>query len=1355
MSRKQCAKPSSVKLYCHLLRHHNLRTACDICIRINDGMHKCGLLKTIDHKCSQNRLVLFAKNRHTIDDGDLLRIRPAGYDPVNTDRICEHVGWNEQCLQKHLCPFPHTDVERHMWKQDYNGHICIARLVRDLQESSLQFSFEVEHLSKEFHGTFKLICAVCYQESSEVFAKRRHVPECRGPSSHHWSDKKLVFETALGNRLIHVDDVDRHQPVDEDEQKLVRRVRSLMNDLDLTADDIADEAARLRQAGRSSMLWAFRNDTHLNDEHEPYHSESDDEDNRNKYLAKTDEEIFDNDANDLLNDAAFDEDTGDSKDVNATRHCQTEGGYYEVLTNEQTQDNSEVVYGCGKIKLHRAFAGTCVIVGGEMDGCEVELRGRVNCGPAFDGDEVRVKVYRNKKYNPKTSNNSLQFFGTVVKVEKRNVHRTARTFVCKVGAHNGNLMTPLCGTAPKFHVIDTCLLTRYGRKQKGNYVAVYHSDLSLRKIVKLDPCRRKEMVFVVKYLKWENKHEYPLGYVCRILRDCGTAKDSQKILNLMYELPFHEDADEDEDEDKDEAEGELEEQEDPEREDMCKLLTVSIDHPSTKDIDDALSLEEYDDKFVVWTHIADVTHYVLKDDCNDNKAQKRMLSFYASVPGRKCHQPLLPKELAEKKCSLLQNVRRRALSVRFELTDKGELLSSTEPKEPKRSWIVNDKQLSYKDVQKIISGSPDVLNYDRRDAIEQMLLSLHKLATVLRKRRMNEGSHYYEYKREHCFSYEGIEDPFDFDHNQDAHRLVEEFMILTNQHVGKMLRRKFPDCTPFLAQNAPDEKSREKWKAHHGYVIPFSFCLKQHQELLEISKKHRAVTPLIMLQKCWDVMEVAVGEENVRKVRTIIGSEQLHPLHSIALSSWFAIQQPKRYVCDDSNGMRDVRHFSLQICDYVHFTSPLRRYVDIIAHRLVKAEITEVEPYTQREVMELCEKMNAHVSRKMLYDQSCGLLKTASMLQRPVFMPCYVESFNDFCCQLASPYFPTDSLLQCRLKFNDMTVCDNPVISSKSGGKVTLNWSKRYYDTRKSKTPHARQSHVDTTYVLDPGMFGTAVRSRVWRSMHKAVKGQTKHLLAKVSKAVAQQQRQQPRGRSDELSNNKPRVREVTSEMAGNKPVVRHLVKFSCVITRGTVVSAQFGAKTIKGILQPVVKLVNLTHDKDICIEHRRDPVHTLVASVATKKVKDTYQAIEEYQNIWLAILAMEAATNAVRNSESLVCSHVPVTFIKRNGNIYGTLNLDKKFCAKRYINLYSVSDSDEETHDYMCIRCFLVESTAKSFSRNVWVVHATVLLCNCTQGVIELTVKCNCMETEAPDQLFRGSTMCTVEFLQRALSDK
>jgi len=1222
-SRKQRAQSSSVKLYCSLLCRYNVKLACDICICINDDTHKCEL-NTRDHKCDRNRLVLFKNN--TTDDGDLLRKRPDGYNPHRTNCICEHLSANKPCPERHLCPYPHTDVERELWKEDYNDHTSIASLVYDIRErnSSLLFSVVIEYLSKKFSGTFKLICRSCYQESGEVVTKHHHVPWCQSSNCHWWgsSNKKLVFESSSAGRLISFDNVDEHGT---EEQELVSCVKSLMSSVAI--DVITAEAARLRQVDTHRSTKSRKVKKYDDD------SECDDSYSENGRLAKTEEEIFDEDASNVLNVAAFDADTGDCLSKSGLK-SRVKTDYYRMLTKQQTEDNSEAIYECGKIKLDGAFAGSCMIAGGRLNGCKVELRGRFNCGPAFDGDDVRVKVYRKgERTDSETDNsrtgNSSKFHGTVVKVEKRNVHRNARTFVCTIGKHDGH-MTPLCGTAPKFHIIDSCLLKRYGPTKKDNYVAVYDSDrdgdLKLTKTVRLDLRRRREMLFVVKYLKWENKHKYPLGYVCRILHNSRTVEESRKILNLIHELPTNESKVSREEfvEQEELAEEEEEDAELVERKDLCNLLTVSVDAPCTKAIDDALSLEESDGKFAVWIHVADVTYYITEDV--DVEAQRRV-SFCSPHP----RQPVLPNELVDK-CSLLENKCQRAMTVHFELTADGEVLSK---EGPLPSWIQNNMQYSYKDVQKIIDRDQAV---DR--GIEQMLIRLHKLASVLRRRRMGDGSQYYGYSQEHCFNREGANDLFETHQHHDAQRLVEEFMILTNQHVGEMLKDKCPHCTPFLVQNEPKRESLKKWKRNHGYIIPFSFHFSQFKQHLSAEHSSKATTPLLMSRHCWNALSAAVDEDEVRNVRAIIGSELLHPLHGIALASWFDIQEPSRYACYVDDGVHDTMHFGLQTRDYVHFTSPLRRYADIIPHRLLKADLAQQPPYTQDEVMALCEKMNERKSRQRLCDDDFGLHQVASMLQSPSYIPCYVETFDESGVCLICPYFLTDSqsARRLRLNFSEMTLHDNPVSRD---DKLTLTWSKRYYDTRMSSTTNARPDAV-TEYVLDSGMFGTTVLPHVWRSLHRAVKGQAERVIARVSEAMhvnsVMQPQEQVRGAaqettSDIAANERPVniAQEVTSEMAEDKPLVRHHVKFSCEITKGTVISVQFGAKAVKGFLQPVINLVNLTNDKDICVEHQRDPVSAF-ASVATKKTKDTYLNIEEYQNTWREILAMEAATNVVRN---------------------------------------------------------------------------------------------------------------------------
>jgi hypothetical protein len=135
----------------------------------------------------------------------------------------------------------------------------------------------------------------------------------------------------------------------------------------------------------------------------------------------------------------------------------------------------------------------------------------------------------------------------------------------------------------------------------------------------------------------------------------------------------------------------------------------------------------------------------------------------------------------------------------------------------------------------------------------------------------------------------------------------------------------------------------------------------------------------------------------------------------------------------------------------------------------------------------------------------------------------------------------------------------------------------------------------------------------------------------------------------------------------------KHHVEFSLEVERFTVMMVQFGTDCSKGILRPVIKLLNLTNSKDLCLEHRQDPVNTFVSDVAARKAKDRYENIEEYQGIWKKILNLEAATNAGLSDGMITIDNVPVRLFKRNEIYYGELRL-KKSSAKSDILRYTAS---------------------------------------------------------------------------------
>jgi len=165
---------------------------------------------------------------------------------------------------------------------------------------------------------------------------------------------------------------------------------------------------------------------------------------------------------------------------------------------------------------------------------QVELRGRVNCGPCCDGDEVVIELHKTKELDKETH----VYRGAVIAVLRHKIHRSSYTFVCRVDSFLAHLMKPINSSCPKLSVFHKYISSKYPG-QIHELVAFYEktdTGLKRKKIIKLDPKKRRDTLFVVKYCKWDNKFMYPLGYVLKVIHAGQDFLDSQMVLNLLYQV---------------------------------------------------------------------------------------------------------------------------------------------------------------------------------------------------------------------------------------------------------------------------------------------------------------------------------------------------------------------------------------------------------------------------------------------------------------------------------------------------------------------------------------------------------------------------------------------------------------------------------------------------------------------------------------------------------------------------------------------------------------------------------------------------------------------------------------------------
>ena len=344
------------------------------------------------------------------------------------------------------------------------------------------------------------------------------------------------------------------------------------------------------------------------------------------------------------------------------------------------------------------------------------------------------------------------------------------------------------------------------------------------------------------------------------------------------------------------------------RRDFRKAPTFTIDPADAKDFDDALSIEKLDNgNWEVGVHIADVTHYVKPGTILDNEATNRATSIY--LVDRVV--PMLPEKLSNEACSLNPKEDKLTYSAVFEMNDKAEVLSDWFG----RTVIHSDRRFSYGEAQMVIdTGEGDM---------KEQILTLHQMAVRLRDKRMKAGA----------FSFERIEVQFDLDEKGKpmgikfrdmgtSNQLIEEFMLLANRKVAEFIAKQHKGKT--FVYRIHDDPDPEKVSSFSHFIKRFGYSLETN----DIATLPKAMNRLL---------------------REVAGKKEQNIIETLALRS-----MAKAIYSTDNIG-----HYGLGFKHYTHFTSPIRRFPDMMVHRLMTAYLDG----KGSENKELYEKYCTHSSK--------------------------------------------------------------------------------------------------------------------------------------------------------------------------------------------------------------------------------------------------------------------------------------------------------------------------------------------------------------------------------------------------------
>ena len=411
---------------------------------------------------------------------------------------------------------------------------------------------------------------------------------------------------------------------------------------------------------------------------------------------------------------------------------------------------------------------------------------------------------------------------------------------------------------------------------------------------------------VVKVIEWPDKAKNPIGQVIDILGKAGDNTTEMHAILAEFGLPYvYPQAVE---KAADKIPAEITAEEIARREDFRKVTTFTIDPKDAKDFDDALSIRKLKDNlWEVGVHIADVTHYVKEGSIIDKEAEKRATSVY--LVDRTI--PMLPERLCNFLCSLRAHEEKLAFSVIFDITEKGDVKNSRVV----HTVIYSDRRFTYEEAQQII----ETKNGDFKDEV----LMLDTIAKALREKRFAAGAiNFDRYEVKFEIDEKGKPVSVYFKESKDANKLVEEFMLLANrtvaEQIGRVPKGKKAKVLPYRIHDLPDP---EKLDNLNQFIARFGYKLRTNGTKTDISKSINHLLDDIQGKK----------EENL--------------IETVSIRA----MQKARY------STHNIGHYGLAFDYYTHFTSPIRRFPDMMVHRLVTKYLDGGRSVSESKYEDLCD----------------------------------------------------------------------------------------------------------------------------------------------------------------------------------------------------------------------------------------------------------------------------------------------------------------------------------------------------------------------------------------------------------------
>ena len=757
----------------------------------------------------------------------------------------------------------------------------------------------------------------------------------------------------------------------------------------------------------------------------------------------------------------------------------------------------------------------------------------------------------------------------------------------------------------------------------------------------IDHGRALNMAFVVRFVEWNPKYSNAFGIVIKAFPKGYNHLNAELLLSIIHSVPFESSCNEQD------VSLPVSTSHSSHNDDTIFRNAFTIDPKDARNLDDALTLYKLKDsdstiEYEFSVHIVNAAKHVPLQSNRDQDALKKGTAYYYKSCGKTKMIPMLPSDLLDELSLTPGNVRDVWSVSCHVVADRNGNVMRTSNASIMPAKMCSILQLSYEEAQGILSGTYHSESISEFDSFSS--ISLKDIFTVL----YSLSLHFAEFRvhNDGMYGYNGNKSE-DLSCWQ-AHKLIQEFMIWANNEVAKRLYDANPVGVLLRCQKPPNQRRLDDFKADMSDFLSMSFDLCRHDtdgsgSNLQSFKVSKSVLELMKKKK---------SERDPIGASGIIMSDCLFPQLLVASSKRIIISRKSEY-CVTKQGVskREYSHYSLNLETYTHFTSPLRRYADIIVQRLLSEDYED----SDIEVDELCKRINECSMKASSFEKDTAKVdfSLTTMFNNQIYQACIERNtkskiylsllsielshlFHDVSIRVASlgPFmskhskikYLADQKYSWRVKVTSLSKMslDNIGCSAISNDKEQCTALVQAY---KSSGEALQLVH----FKVDVESLCVSISQKDWKSIMNFAKDPSVDQLACLD--LPDNNRQQS------TLGCSTGVEIGTTEY----PFMNHILTLS--LEESELFNIWMNMRKKKCLPETIVQMIELSPLFRVCVQHNTHPAHCFSDFFLKQASLPRYRSIAEYVELWQSVLLAEAAVASVHEAQPFIIRDVQLTW--------------------------------------------------------------------------------------------------------------